>query len=345
MKRFLPLAALLLLPACASTSGIYPIETADIPAAFETDPMTGMGDRADDPALWVNLADAGQSRILGTNKEEGLHVYNLAGKETQFLPVGRVNNVDVRADLAVASNDQTNAISWFAINPGDATVSHIADTPTNKDEPYGICSGLVDGTYYAMPTYKDGVAQVWTLDYAARTAPAPELAAEIQVGQFGQLQLEGCVFDEANGQVFVGEEEHGVWKLDLTDLSIAPVEVDTIAAQNGLVADVEGMDIWMGENGAGYLVVSAQAANRFVIYDLQAPHAPRGVVTVTTSTDGSADAVSHTDGLDVNSAALPGFPRGVLIVQDDANPASEQDQNFKVVDWALVEAALGLASE
>lgn len=345
MKRFLPLIALLA-PACISTpAGIYPIDTVGIPAAFETEPMTGMGDRADDPALWVNLADAGKSRILGTNKEEGLHVYDLTGKELQFLDVGRVNNVDVRADLAVASNDETNAISWFAVNPGDATVSHVADTPTNKAEPYGICAGLVDGTYYAMPTYKDGVAQVWALDYAARTAPAPDLVAEIQVGQFGQLQLEGCVFDEANGQVFVGEEEHGVWKLDLNDWTAAPVEVDTIAARNGLVADVEGMDIWTDANGNGYLVVSAQAADRYVIYDLKAPHAPRGVISVTASTDGRVDAVSHTDGLDVNSAALPGFPRGVLIVQDDANPASEQDQNFKVVDWALVEAALGLGGE
>ena len=63
---------------------------------------------------------------------------------------------------------------------------------------------------------------------------------------------------------------------------------------------------------------------------------------MTESEDGSVDAVSHTDGLDVSSAALPGYPRGIVIVQDDANPVSEVDQNFKVVDWAKVEAALGL---
>ncbi|MEO1101243.1 MAG: phytase, partial [Pseudomonadota bacterium] len=36
------------------------------------------------------------SLILGTNKDEGLHVYNLAGEELQFLDVGMLNNVDVR---------------------------------------------------------------------------------------------------------------------------------------------------------------------------------------------------------------------------------------------------------
>lgn len=321
------------------------IAAVPVAAVLETDPMTGRGDRADDPAIWINPNDAGQSLILGTNKDDGLHVYDLKGKELQFLDTGALNNVDVRGNLAVASNDETNSISWFAIDPASSTVTHLGDTPTGKDEPYGICSGLVGTTYYAMPTYKDGQAHVWTLDTGAIDTLAPERIAEIQVGQFGQLQLEGCVFDEANGQIFVGEEEHGVWKLDLNDLSTAPVSVDTIAAANGLVADVEGMDIWEGENGEGYLVVSAQAANRFVVYDLKAPHAQRGIFTVTASSDGTVDAVTHTDGLDVNSTPLPDYPRGILVVQDDGNPNPEQDQNFKLVDWRSVETALGLPTE
>ena len=64
---------------------------------------------------------------------------------------------------------------------------------------------------------------------------------------------------------------------------------------------------------------------------------------MTGSEDGSVDAVTHTDGLDVSSAALPSYPRGILVVQDDGNPVSEKDQNFKIVDWATVEAALELA--
>ena len=64
--------------------------------------------------------------------------------------------------------------------------------------------------------------------------------------------------------------------------------------------------------------------------------------TVTASADGSIDAVTHTDGLDVNSAPLPGFPNGLLVVQDDGNPDSGVDQNFKLVDWTLIRDALGL---
>jgi 3-phytase len=74
------------------------------------------------------------------------------------------------------------------------------------------------------------------------------------------------------------------------------------------------------------------------------PHGLKGVIAVSKSADGTVDAVSHTDGLDVSSASLPDFPKGILVVQDDANPTSEVDQNFKIVDWRSVEAALGLAN-
>lgn len=344
MRRFiLPLAALsaLSLAAC-ETDDVWiddGIASMPVAASLETDPMTGTGDRADDPAIWVHPQDVSKSLILGTNKDEGLHVYDLSGAETQFLDVGRLNNVDVRETIAVASNDEFNATSLFEIDPDTGMVSHTGNVATGKEEPYGICMGAIDHTPVIVPTYKDGSIQVW-----ARGEDESDftLARTVQVGQFGPRQLEGCVVDDAAGIIFIGEEEHGIWKLDLTDDVSEPVIVDTIAAGNGLVADVEGLSLWIGEGTSGYLVASAQAADRYVVYDRAAPHAPRGIFSITGSADGSVDAVSHTDGLDVTSAALPGFPRGVLVVQDDANPDPEVDQNFKLVDWAAIENALGL---
>lgn len=309
-----------------------------IAAKVETAPMTGRGDRADDPVVWVDEADATRTLILGTNKEEGLHVYGLDGAELQMLPVGRVNNVDLRQGLAVASNDETNSLSWFRKSSDGATLVHVGDTPTGKVEPYGVCAGTIEGVYHAAATYKDGLVQLWRIDDAGQGPVAASLARTAQLGG----QLEGCVFDDQMATLFIGEEEHGVWSLDLSDQQSKPQSVDTIAAANGLVMDVEGMSLWLGEDGGGYLVVSAQAADRFVIYDRAAPHAVRGVIRIVGSADGAIDGVSHTDGLDVTSAPLPGYPRGILVVQDDGNPASGVDQNFKIVDWADVESALGL---
>jgi 3-phytase len=77
-----------------------------------------------------------------------------------------------------------------------------------------------------------------------------------------------------------------------------------ISNNNGLVAGVEGLDLWRGPGGDGYLIVSAQSADRFVVYDR--------------------------------------LPRGLLVTQDDRNTNPVAAQNYKLIDWAEVEAALGL---
>jgi 3-phytase len=327
----LPLAALLALGACATDS----IVAAPVHASFETDPMTGEGDRADDPAIWVHPNDPAKSLILATNKDEGVYVYGIDGKEKQKLLVGLSNNVDVRGNLAVASNDGVNALSFFRIDPATQTVTHAGDSKLERIEPYGVCAGMVGGKYKAAVSFKDGTLDIWT---ATDTGTGPVALSELRTIKLA-TQLEGCVFDDENARIFVGEEGHGVWAIDLA-ANTAPVSVDTIAAKRGLVADVEGMSLYVGANGAGYLVVSAQTKDRYVVYDRKVPHAVLGVITVAASKDGSVDAVTHTDGLDVSSAALPNFPKGILVVQDDGNPTKEVSQNFKVVDWRDVEAAL-----
>ncbi|MCA8899718.1 MAG: phytase [Hyphomonas sp.] len=339
MNRSILLAALPLLAACATSAPVeYAGPIALVKPVNETAPMAGEGDRADDPALWVNAADPASSLILATNKDEGLYVYALDGGELQELPVGQVNNVDLRGNIAVASNDSENAISWFAIDPETLTVKHLGNSGTGKDEPYGICAGLEGETYRAAVTYKDGTVQLWSASWETATTAAPTLDRVVKLAS----KLEGCVFDDEAQRLFIGEEAHGVWALDLSTADAAPVEVDTIAAGHGLVEDVEGMSLWLGENGAGYLVVSAQAADRYVVFDRQPPFAPVGVFSIVEAADIGIDGVTHTDGLDVSSATLPGLPRGVMIVQDDANPISEFEQNFKIVSWADIEAALEL---
>jgi 3-phytase len=331
--KMLPLLGLALLAGACATDTVASIT---VPALRETAPMTGVGDRADDPAVWTHPTDVARSLILGTNKDEGLHVYNLEGEELQKLPVGMVNNVDVRDNIAAASNDQTNGVSWFRIDPATRMVTHVGDAKVQRVEPYGICVGKVDGKLHTVVTYKDGAAELWAVKDGGTGLPEMTLARTVQFGG----QLEGCVFDDEAGRLFVGQEEYGLWAVDLNDAASRPVEIDSIAKANGLVADVEGMSIYIGKQGAGYLVVSAQSADRYVIYDREPPHAVMGVIKVGPSADGAVDAVSHTDGLDVSSAPLPDFPAGVLVVQDDANPVAEVDQNFKIVDWREVEKAL-----
>ena len=164
MKLILPLPALVLpvlvLGACATDT----IIAAPVPAAFETDAMTGAGDRADDPAIWVHPTDPAKSLILATNKDEGVYVYGIDGKEKQKLPVGLSNNVDLRGNLASASNDGVNALSFFRIDPATQNVTHAGDTKLERIEPYGICAGMIDGKYRVAVSFKDGNLDIWTVN-------------------------------------------------------------------------------------------------------------------------------------------------------------------------------------
>src|SRR5436190_5058681 len=86
--------------------------TARPEARTQTAPVPHRGDAADDPAIWIHPTDPGQSLILGTDKDGGLHVYNMDGSHYQLVSDSTApNNVDVLygfklgnelADIAVA---------------------------------------------------------------------------------------------------------------------------------------------------------------------------------------------------------------------------------------------------
>jgi 3-phytase len=99
----------------------------DIPAVLETARVAGEGDAADDPAVWI-APDPSDSLVLGTDKTAGLYLYELSGEIADFLPTGRLNNVDVRYDFALpgprrdiaVASDRTNiGLAVFLIDPED----------------------------------------------------------------------------------------------------------------------------------------------------------------------------------------------------------------------------------
>ena len=90
----------LLLAGCASVPAAMPVRgpvTAPMVAASaETDPVDSTSDAADDPAIWRNRANPAASLVIGTDKQVGIHVYDLKGKRLSFTPAARLNNVDLR---------------------------------------------------------------------------------------------------------------------------------------------------------------------------------------------------------------------------------------------------------
>lgn len=327
MKIFPSFAALLLVTACDNAPVLEPLP--NVTAVAETVPVKSSDDAADDPAIWINRTDSNKSLILGTDKQAGLYAYDLSGAIKQFLPTGRLNNVDLRqgisigawqGDLAVASNRSNNSVAVFEI-AADGTVSELGSFASLLDEPYGICMGTLAGRLMVTVTHKTGDAIFYELGSPTTVQQTFRLKFE--------TQLEGCVFDEPTNQVFIGEEETGIWAATFAgDQFATPEAVDVIGSASGLVADVEGLSIYRRGEQA-YLVASSQGDNSYALYTLP----DRKFVGRFRVAPGQFDGTEETDGLAASGMPLGDqFPNGLLVVQDGIRPGGAF-QDFKLIDW------------
>ncbi|MEL7557956.1 phytase [Stutzerimonas chloritidismutans] len=317
-----------------------------LPAKVQTDPVPHLGDAADDPAIWVNPSDPARSRVLGTDKKGGLAVYDLSGKQLQYLAVGRLNNVDVRTgfvlsgkrvDLAVASNRDHNSLHLFAIDPRSGQVSGIGEIATPFNEIYGLCLFKDrQGAIHAIANDKDGTFQQYRLDGSGGSLSG-EQVREFKVDS----QPEGCVADDRHHRLFVGEEDAAVWALDLRSDATTVLE-KVIGIGGPLHDDIEGLALYQGKK-ADYLVISSQGNDSYLVLDATAPYAVRGAFRIGLNAELGIDGASETDGLEVTSANLGGiWSRGMLVVQDGRKRMPEGAQNYKYLPWAAVADALGL---
>lgn len=320
----------------------------------ETENVESFGDAADDPAIWVHPEDPSLSLVIGTDKQSGLHVYDLEGRVLQALPDGRINNVDVRygfplggasVDLVAGSNRSDDSVNVYRVDAGERRLVNVAAgvLPTGFSDPYGSCMyhSAASGEYYVFVNEGDsGEFRQWRLfdDGAGRVAA--DLVREFPVGS----QTEGCVADDELGHLYVGEEDVAIWKYSAEpDGGEARVRVGGTGDDGDLTDDVEGLALWLGDGGAGYLVASNQGADNYAVYRREGDNAFIGMFHVVADPGAGIDGASETDGLAVTSAALgDAFPQGLLVVQDGRNIAPEERQNFKYVSWADVARALGL---
>jgi len=316
-------------------------------ARAQTVPVPSGGDAADDPALWVHPTDPEQSLLLGTDKQGGLHVYNLDGSHRQLLADGgRPNNVDVLygfrleghdVDLAVASmRGKALGAKLWRIDPKTRTLSDVTEGGIFKTfgggEPYGCCTyrSATSGKHYFFINAKSGEVEQHLLEDAGQGKVRSKKVRTLRL----KSQPEGCVADNELGHLYVGEESVGVWKFGAEPDAGAEGKLVAKVGEHGLTADVEGLTIYYARGGKGYLIVSSQGNDTFKVYTREGDN--RFVLTINPK-GGKIDDVSDTDGICVTSCPTSKqFPKGVLVVQDGHNARGKQ--NFKLYAWEDIAA-------
>jgi 3-phytase len=324
---------------------------ATVSAALETE---NVDIDPDDPAIWVNPADPAQSRVIGTDKDVGLVVFDLDGKIVQRLPDGRLNNVDIRQDvtlggetltLVTASRRNDDTIVFYTVDPTGTLVqaspfSFPGAPRAVEDDIYGI--GLYHDAavsrLFVIASFKTGEIMQWEV-----TRTDGKLALNFVRELSVPTQPEGVVADDELGLIYVGEEDGGLWRFAASpDAHATGHLVDAVGSACLPEDDLEGLAIVKTAGNGGYVLASAQGVNRYALYARHPGADGRqpcyGSFAIAS---GETDPVSETDGLDVTTMPLSGrFPAGLMVVQDDRNEGFSR--NFKFISWADVIEAMNL---
>ncbi len=184
-------------------------------------------------------------------------------------------------------------------------------------------------------------------------------------------QFEGMTIDADRGTLFAGQEDVGIWRISVSPRGFgddgtliekvkefgAPYTLvpdddpgefecettgDALPGDGGehIAADVEGLTIYRGARGAGYLLASSQGDDTFAVFGDRGRGAYLGSFELV---DGpGADGVQESDGAAVINVPLGrDFPRGLLVTHDgeDETGTDRDATNFKLTRWEDVAAA------
>lgn len=329
----LALVALLACGCADIVTGNAPIHR-PVVAANETDPVPTGEDAADDAAIWIHPTDPAASRIVATDKDSGLLLYDLEGRQQQYLPLGLTNNVDLRQGawaqpdrtLLAASQTKPAQLVLLSFDADSMQMQLEARHDLDLAEPYGICLFQdTNGDPSAIINSEDGefVQYAVSADYEIEEKRRWQTASK----------PEGCVADDETGQLYLGEEGRGIWQMSAHADDPVDMQLFAKVRPGQLAADVEGLALYHGEQKL--LIASSQGDSRYAVYDVPSTE---HLVSFSIAGDERVDGVSETDGLDVTPVALPGYPHGLLVVQDDRNEKPAANQNFKLISWQDVAA-------
>lgn len=291
----------------------------------------------DDPAIWINPADASRSLVLGTDKDQdgGLYVFSLEGKiDTARSVKGlqRPNNVDIEyglllngkpTDIAVTTERFTHKLRIYSL-PDMAPIDNggLPVFEGETKEGYRDLMGIAlykspRGEVYAIVGRKTGPqdsSYLWQYLLFDNGKGSVKAKLVRKFGQYsGKLEIEAIAVDDRLGYVYYSDEGTGVRKY-YADPAKGNEEL-ALFATTGFTADHEGISIYNTADSTGFILVSDQEANKFHIFkregEQQAPHQHNLVKIVTV-------AAKFSDGSEMTAVAInQQFKHGLFVVMND----------------------------
>ena len=291
----------------------------------------------DDPAIWYNANNPGQSLILGTDKEVGggLYVFDLKGKidhKRSVKGLSYPNNVDVEygfllndtttVDIAVTVERPLGLIRVFSVPDmqpldGGGLPAFVTESDSTLRLPMGVAlyKRPSDSKIFLIVSRKQGPTDgtyLWQYELVATDAHQVAINPVRKFGQFsgGESEIEAIMIDDALGYVYYSDEMKGIRKY-YADPKMGNEEL-ALFGETNFAEDREGIALWPTGDSTGYIIVSNQQDMSFNVYDRdpeQHQHLLLGNRRLSTV---------ETDGCELLAKPLgPDFPNGLFVAMSE----------------------------
>jgi 3-phytase len=316
------LSGIVLISACKN--GKAPVKENALKPVVVTEQV---GHDTDDPAIWINAKDTLKSLIIGTDKDTdgGLYAFDLEGKIVKKVPgLKRPNNVDiayglplngVRVDVAVLTERETNRMRVFSLpdlQPVDNGGIEVFTGEAERD-PMGIAlyTRPSDSAIFAVVGRKSGPVEnyLWQYRFEDNGKGAVKATLVRKFGKYsGKKEIEAIAVDNTLGYIYYADETVGVRKYVADPDKQDNNELAHFGTE-GFVSDHEGISIYPVSDSTGYLLVSNQQNNTFMVYPREGKQTLLAEVPVSTI---------ESDGSDVTAVPLGSkFPQGLFVAMSN----------------------------
>lgn len=308
----------------------------------------------DDPSIWIHPADVSKSIIVGTDKDSdgGLYAFDLQGKILKkSIPLQRPNNVDIayglvingkKVDVAVTTERENNKIRVFSLpdlEPIDNGGIAVFEGETMRD-PMGIAlyTRPSDHKIFAIVGRKEGPSGSYLWQYELSDSGNGTVIGNVvrKFGNYsGKKEIEAIAVDNESGTVYYCDEQFGIRKY-VADPAAKNDNELALFGQKDFKADNEGIAIYKKSATKGYILVSNQQANTFMVYPREGvngnPNEYPLLAEIPTST-------IECDGADVTSVNLGGsFQNGLFV-------AMSNGRTFHYYSWDSIQQLIDKAKK
>ncbi|RYY30986.1 MAG: phytase [Sphingobacteriaceae bacterium] len=300
---------------------------------------------SDDPAIWINPQDASKSLVIGTDKDKdgGLYAFDLSGKIVKRVDsIQRPNNVDIaygfllngkKVDIAVTTERETNRLRIFTLPDLVAVDNGGLEVFVDETErsPMGIAlyTRSSDHKIFAVVGRKSGPADGYLWQYELADAGNGTVSGKVvrKFGQYsGKKEIEAIAVDNELGFIYYSDEQTGVRKY-WADPAVNKNEQLALFGQTGFSDDHEGIAIYKTGEKTGYILVSNQGSQTFMVYPREGAVGDVNEYPLLVEIPVSA---METDGADASAVNLgPNYPEGIFV-------AMSTDRTFHFYDWRLI---------